>query len=106
MHMHHDMGGQLAGPIERSEHVCAPWEKLIDAVFTLLSTQHSELFRVDELRRNIEALAPDVYDQLSYYERWVAAITNTMLQRGVFTSEELGRKMEEVRARVSSHEET
>jgi hypothetical protein len=100
MRMHHDMGGQPAGPISREEHECAPWEKLIDAVFTLLSTRHGHLFRVDELRRNIEALAPDAYDQLGYYERWVAAITDTLIQRGVLTSEEVGRRMQEVRTRT------
>ena len=51
---------------------------------------------VDELRKNIEALPPDAYDRMSYYERWVTSITQTMIQRGVITTEELGRKMEEI----------
>jgi len=33
---------------------------------------------------------------MSYYERWVTSITQTMIQRGVITTEELGRKMEEI----------
>jgi hypothetical protein len=39
---------------------------------------------------------------MSYYERWISAITNTLLQRGLVTADELGRKMEEVTAREAS----
>ena len=102
MRMHHDMGGLPAGPVTRTEHEYEPWEKLVDAIYTLLATRHSDLFRVDELRRNIEALAPDAYDRLSYYERWISAIANALIQRGVITSEELGRKMQEIQVRAHS----
>jgi hypothetical protein len=63
----------------------------------LLSRQ--KLLRVDELRRQIEGLPPDAYETMSYYERWIAAITRVLLERGVLTSDELGRRMAEVRAR-------
>jgi hypothetical protein len=99
MRGHHDMGGLPAGPVERREHDHALWEKRVDALMMLLSAPGRRLLRVDELRRNIEALPPDAYDRMSYYERWIAAITNTLLQRGVITSDELGRKMAEVAAR-------
>jgi hypothetical protein len=36
---------------------------------------------------------------MSYYERWIYAITQTLIQRGVVTVDELGRKIEEVKAR-------
>jgi hypothetical protein len=36
---------------------------------------------------------------MTYYERWISSIANTLLQRGVFTAEELGRKIAEVQAR-------
>lgn len=97
MRQHHDMGGLPAGPVERKEHDYALWEKRVDALMLLLSARG--LLRVDELRRNIEALPPDAYDRMSYYERWIAAIANTLLQRGVVTTDELGRKMSEVEAR-------
>ena len=58
-----------------------------------------KLMTVDELRKNIEALPPDAYDRMSYYERWVSSITQTMIQRGLITTEELGRKMAEVETR-------
>jgi hypothetical protein len=61
-----------------------------------------KLMTVDELRKNIEALGPEAYDRMSYYERWVTSITQTMIQRGVITTEELGRKMEEIENRGQS----
>ena len=96
---HHDMGGLPAGPVDRGEHDYAFWEKRVDALMRLLSAPHRQLLRVDELRRNIEALPPDAYDTMSYYERWMAAIAATLLQRGVVTAEELGRKLAEIEAR-------
>ena len=99
MRSHHDMGGLPAGPVERGEHDYAFWEKRVDALMVLLSAPERRLMRVDELRRNIEALPPDAYDKMTYYERWVTSIANTLLQRGVVTTDELGRKMAEVAAR-------
>jgi len=96
---HHDMGGLPAGPVARGEHDYAPWEKRVDALMVLLSAPQRRLLRVDELRRNIEALPPDAYDRMSYYERWISAVANTLLQRGVLTADELGRKMTEVESR-------
>lgn len=97
MRSHHDMGGLPAGPVERTEHDYAHWEKRVDALMVLLSRQ--KLLRVDELRRQIESLPPDAYDKMTYYERWIAAITRVLLERGVLTSDELGRRMAEVQAK-------
>ena len=38
---------------------------------------------------------------MSYYERWITAIANTLVERGIITSEELGRGIETVRQRES-----
>jgi len=100
MRGHHDMGGEPAGPVERTEHDYAPWEKRVDAMLVLLGAPERGLMRTDELRRNIEALAPNAYESMTYYERWIASIAATMLQRGVFTADELGRKLAEVEART------
>jgi len=96
---HHDMGGLPAGPVERTEHDYALWEKRVDALMVLLSRRERPLLTVDELRRNIESLGPEAYDKMSYYERWIHAITQTLLQRGVISVDELGRRIEAVRAR-------
>jgi len=57
------------------------------------------MITVDELRKNIETLPPDAYERMSYYDRWVTSITQTLIQRGVITTEELAKKMAEIRAR-------
>jgi nitrile hydratase beta subunit-like protein len=95
---HHDMGGLPAGRVEPTEHDYAEWERRVDALMVLLTGVRGgrKLMTVDELRKNVEALGPDAYDGMSYYERWVTSITQTMIQRGVITTDELGRKMEEI----------
>ncbi|MGH6631000.1 MAG: hypothetical protein ACREB3_14830 [Burkholderiales bacterium] len=98
---HHDMGGLPAGRVEESEHEFAEWEWRVDALVWRLTGVKGGTKRmtVDELRKNIEALPPGAYDRMSYYERWVTSITQTMIQRGVITTDELGRKMAEVEKR-------
>jgi len=101
---HHDMGGQPAGPVQRTEHDYALWEKRIDAMLVLLAGTDRRLMTVDELRRNIEAIRSDAYDKMSYYERWIHSIAQTLIQRGVISVEELGRKMADVEARHAKDE--
>ena len=98
---HHDMGGLPAGKVERTEHDYADWERRVDALMVLLSGIRGgrKLMTVDELRKNVEAIGPEAYEKMTYYERWVTSITQTMIQRGVITTEELGRKMQEVQSR-------
>jgi hypothetical protein len=104
---HHDMGGQLAptggGRLQRTEHDYAEWERRIDAMAILLWAIKGgkKYFSVDEHRKNIEALPPQAYDLLSYYEKWITALTQCLIQRGVVTTDELGRKMAEVEKRCS-----
>lgn len=99
MRRHHDMGGLPAGPVERGEHDHALWEKRVDAMQMLLAHPSRALITTDRMRKGIEALPPDAYDAMSYYERWVASITHAMVERGVITLEELERKMAEVAER-------
>src|SRR5947209_8766083 len=96
----HDLGGRPASTIDRSERALEPWEKRVDAMLQLLSAPERGIIRVDELRRSVEGLGSDEYDRLSYYERWITAIVNLLLEKGVLTTDELGRKLDEVRARA------
>ena len=47
----------------------------------------------------IESLPPADYDRMGYYDRWVVSLTQTMIQRGVITTDELARKLVEVEKR-------
>jgi hypothetical protein len=84
----HDMGGLPAGKVEAAEHDYALWEKRVDALLVLLSKKGH--VTVDELRRNIETLGVEAYDSMSYYERWIYSISQTLIQRGIITIDELG----------------
>ena len=91
------MGGVPAGAVDRSEHDYADWERRVDAMGVLLGQKR--LLSVDQRRRAIETLSPEAYDRLAYYERWVVALGQTLIQRGIITSAELARKMLEIEKR-------
>ena len=94
---YHDLGGRLAGKVERDEHDYEPWERRIDAMAVLLGFK--KLLTVDQRRKNIEALPPELYDSLSYYERWLMSTAQSLIERGLITTEELAGKMLAVGAR-------
>jgi hypothetical protein len=102
MRAYHDLGGRPAGAIDRTERELEPWEKRVDALHQLLAAPGRAMIGVDEMRRTIEGLGAQEYDRLSYYERWMTAITNLLLEKGVVTTQELGRKLDAVRARTAA----
>ena len=99
MRGYHDLGGLPAGPIDRAGHELQPREKRVHAIMTLLSDPARDLVNTHELRRGIESLGAEEYQRLSYYERWISSITSTLLQKGMLTVDELGRKLKEVAER-------
>jgi hypothetical protein len=95
----HDMGGLRGGEINAAEKEHALWEKRVDAMLMLLQHPSRGMLTTDEIRKHVESLAPEAYAKMGYYERWVTAIANTLLERGIITSEELGRGIEAVTKR-------
>jgi nitrile hydratase len=89
---HHDMGGEPAGKAELTEHEYAEWERKVDAMNVLLwgIRGGKRWMTVDEHRKNIEALPPEQYDKLSYYEKWVASTAATLVEKGVVSAVDLG----------------
>jgi uncharacterized Zn finger protein len=94
--MHHDMGGLPAGKVEPTEHDYAEWERRVDAMAVLMGARN---ITVDQRRKNIEALPPEDYDRMSYYERWVISLAQALLQQGMISTQDLARKMTEVERR-------
>ena len=87
------MGGRPTdAQLNLQEHALADWEVLADAVNGALGRKR--IRTVDESRRNIEDL--DDYLSLSYYERWVASIEHSLVERGMLTKEEIDRKVAEL----------
>jgi len=87
---HHDLGGRAAGKVERTEHDYSEFERRIDALAVILGTK--KLLTVDQRRKNIEALPPELYDSMSYYERWLMSLAQSLIERGIVTTPELARK--------------
>lgn len=75
------------------------WEYQIHALLVVLSTKSPPLLSTDELRRGVESLEREVYESWGYYERWAASMTHILIERNVFTfqqiDEELGVLTEE-----------
>ncbi len=97
------MGGQPAGAVDRAEHDHALWEKRVDALLVLCGKKG--LFTVDGLRRALEDMGEDAFERMSYYERWIAAVNQNLVESGVYTLEELGQRMEDVAARGATYGE-
>jgi len=68
-------------------------------LLSLLTDEGRAILKVDELRRAIEDLGSAAYDELTYYERWIAAMSQLLLEKGVIDVDSLGRRMEEIRQR-------
>jgi len=95
----HDLGGLPGSTIDRTEHQNDFWEQRVDALMRALGTLDPPLVRTDELRRAIEGIGAEAYDSMSYYERWISAITEVLLERGVISVNELSAKIAEIEER-------
>jgi hypothetical protein len=84
----HDRGGwSTEAPIDRSEHELADWELLTDALVGALGSRG--VVNVDELRRGIESMPPEEYEQASYYERWLHSLETILVEKKLLAPAEL-----------------
>jgi len=91
---YHDIGGLPgAGPIDQTEHQLSDWEILADAVNQALGARGIK--RTDEMRRAREEMDAGLYRDLAYYERWIASIETILIEKKIFTKEEIDRKLAE-----------
>lgn len=96
----HDIGGQMAGPIDLTEHDIAHWEWQIDAMVRLALTK-GLISDFAELRDGIEQLSAEDYENLTYYERWAKSLADTLVSKGSITEQALDDKVAEIRKRQS-----
>ena len=94
----HDVGGLDFGPVDRHEHDLALWEKRVDAMLILLATKKA-VFKIDAMRRVIEDYGQQEYDRTTYYEKWIRAIRNLVVEQEVVSAEEIDRRTTEVAER-------
>jgi len=91
----------LPGPSVQTNMILLCGKKRVDALMVLTSA--AGLMTTDSLRRVLEDMGPDAYETMTYYERWIASITQNMVEAGAITTEELGTKMADVRARGTTY---
>jgi nitrile hydratase subunit beta len=93
-----DLGGRHGFgpvPIDRDEPVFhADWEASVIA--GILATIAAGLYNVDQFREGIDDLEPLSYLSLGYYRRWLHTLEVNCVRSGVFTDEELERRIEEL----------
>lgn len=99
----HDMGGADAGAVPQAEHDFSLWEKRVDALMILCSTKGH--FTVDGLRRVLEDMPPSSFTDMTYYERWIASISQNLVEAGVLTTVEIGQRMSDVQRRGATYGE-
>lgn len=87
----HDMGGRFGdGPVRpepEGEVFHAEWHKRALAI-TLASGALGQ-WNLDVSRHARERLAPMDYTRFSYYEKWIAALANLLVEKDVVTADEL-----------------
>ncbi len=98
-HLPTDLGGGPAGSIVIADHALLPWEKRCHALLDILDVH--KIVNTEEKRRGVEELGSEMIGKLSYYERWIVAAANVLLQKRVLTPDEIARKTAEVGARLA-----
>ena len=99
----HDVGGQPEGPVNISDHELTPFEKHCHALLDVLATH--KLVNTEEKRRGVEDMGEVIIGRLTYYQRWAVSAAKVLNEKGLVTTQELGRKMIDVRARLTAEEQ-
>jgi len=97
----HDMGGDIAGPVPTDQHDFSLWEKRVDALMIIGAAQG--YFTVDGLRRVLEDMGEQAFEDMTYYERWIASVNQNLIEGGAYSTAELAEKMSEVAARGDTY---
>jgi Nitrile hydratase beta subunit len=98
----HDVGGLDFGPVDPHEHDLALWEKRVDAMLILLVGRKTQAYTLDAHRRVVEDYSEQQYDATTYYEKWVRAIRNSMVEQDIATPAEIEAKMADVAKRMQA----
>ncbi|MGA0596550.1 hypothetical protein [Enterovirga sp. CN4-39] len=93
-----DLGGLDGGPVDRHEHPLTLFEKRVDALVMLMTNPSIGAFRVDALRRAIEANSPETYASRGYYEKWLYAVRDLLVEQEVLAPAEIEARISALRA--------
>ncbi len=96
---YHDIGGEPAGAIEKTELPWLQWEKQVEAVRNLLGDATRRVLSLDELRLGFESFGADKYRKYSFYRRRLEAMIDTLEKKGLITRAEVMAEVEDARRR-------
>ena len=104
----HDVGGiaVLAAAIDRHEHEPSLYEKRVDALVLLLGASKRNVFKIDALRRVVESYAEQTYDDVAYYDRWMRAVRDLVIEQEVIAPDELEARMVSIRRQLEAEGRT
>jgi hypothetical protein len=95
----HDVGGLPEGQIEAEPHDLSFWEKQIDGIRAVIGAKG--IVTTHENRRYVEGLGDDAYNTLTYYERWTAALSRQMIEKGILTQAEIDERVRDIKERLA-----
>ncbi len=97
-----DIGGEPAGAVDTHDHGMKHWERQANAFRSVV--QMTKITCTDELRRAAEDLG-ERYKDMHYFEITTSAMRKVLLEKDLFTEQELKAKMDEIRARFNVPDE-
>eukprot|EP01083_Nonionella_stella_P065274 170894_1 len=86
----HDLGANndfIDQSLHRDVTSLTYWERKVDAFVILL--RKAKVFNVSEMRKQIELIPKKSYLTIAYYEKWIYATTQCLLNKGVINESEL-----------------
>lgn len=99
-----DIGGLLADRVQQTDHVLLPWRSAATRWRMCWTTIKSSTPR----KSVAGGLGAEMMNNLTYYERWIAAFSVILFQKQILAPDDLARKMAEVEARYANdpHQDT
>ena len=92
-----DIGGLPAGPVCQDEHPNTLHEKRVDAILKILSGPRLKAFTSDAMRRAIESNTKEDYRNLGYYDKWIRAACELIIEQQILSRDEIEARVEQLR---------
>lgn len=98
----HDVGGQPDAPTPYREKGEEEWE--MNTYLTCECLGWRGAWNSEMRRRAENDLGATLYFGLPYYARWITVAAKTLVDKGLITVDELGSKIDEIRARAEARD--
>ncbi|MFC4055661.1 SH3-like domain-containing protein [Actinomadura syzygii] len=98
----HDVGGQPDAPTPYLEKGEEDWE--MNTYLTCECLGWRGAWNSEMRRRAENDLGATMYFGLPYYARWITVAAKTLVDKGLITTDELGQKIDEIRARLEARD--